>query len=113
MKITTGLSKEHIKNIILQSLDEISKYEFKLKIDDKEYNADLIGFVIQQDPIIINHKITVKDMSFEDFEMLKFQSGGKYKIDNNDYYVSKIKADGFTQKVEFNFYSINNMLSTY
>lgn len=110
MNIKTGLSKSHIKNVVLQTIEKTSKYEFKIKIDGKEYNADLIGFVVQPDPIIRSYRITVKDMNLEDFERLKIQTSKKYKIDDDNYYVSKVKADGFTQKIEFDFYPLNGMI---
>lgn len=99
MKILTHLSKEKINNIV-QSKES---YSFNIDINNKKYEATLSGYSSVIDFLvgeIINSKIRIKNISFEDMSTLNFQVGQKIKIDDEDYYVSSIKADCFNEKAE-------------
>lgn len=98
MKILTHLSKEKINSIV--QLEE--SYNFKIDIDNKKYDATLYGYSIMHRAFgrIINSKIKIKNISFEDMSILNFQTGQEIKIDDEDYYVSSIEVDCFFRKAE-------------
>lgn len=114
MNITTGLSREKIEKVMLDAIyGKDSAYQFLITINDKKYNAILYGCIVNSDINIRSNKIIVKDIDFEEFEKMQIQVGNKYKIDNDNYYISNIKADGFNRKIEIKFIALNTMLSTY
>ena len=98
MKILTHLSKEKI-NSIVQSEES---YNFKIDIDNKKYDATLYGYPIMYRAFgkIINSKIKIKNISFEDMNTLNFQVGQEIKIDDEDYYVTNIEVLFFYKKAE-------------
>lgn len=102
MKILTHLSKEKI-NSIVQSKES---HNFNIDIDNKKYEATLSGYSIAIDFFmgeIINSKIRIKNISFEDMSTLNFQVGQKIKIDDEDYYVTSIEVievDCFHKRAE-------------
>lgn len=98
MKILTYLSKEKI-NSIVQSKEN---YNFYIDIDNKKYEATLCGYPIVHNAFgeIINSKIKIKNISFEDMSILNFQVGQEIKIDDEDYYVTNLEVDGFYKRVE-------------
>lgn len=49
---------------------------------------------------IINSKIRIKNISFEDMSTLNFQVGQEIKIDNEDYYVTSINANCLYERAE-------------
>ena len=73
MKILTHLSKEKINSIV--QLEE--RYNFKIDIDNKKYDATLYGYSIVNNAFgrVINSKIKIKNISFEDMSILNFQVG--------------------------------------
>ena len=98
MKILINLSKEKINSIV-----ELEKsYNFKIDIDNKKYDAALYGYPIMHRAFgkIINSKIKIKNISFEDMNILNFQIGQKIKIDDEDYYVTNLEANGFYKRAE-------------
>ncbi len=98
MKILTHLSKEKI-NSIVQSEE---RYNFKIDIDNKKYDATLYGYPIVNNAFgrVINSKIKIKNISFEDMSILNFQVGQKIRIDNKDYYVTNLEINGFYKRTE-------------
>lgn len=98
MKILTHLSKEKINSIV--QLEE--RYNFKIDIDNKKYDATLYGYPIVNNAFVrvINSKIKIKNISFEDMSILNFQVGQKIKIDNKDYYVKNLEINGFYKRAE-------------
>lgn len=46
---------------------------------------------------ITNSKIKII-ITFDDMKILKFQAGQKIEVDDENYYVSYMKSDGFCQK---------------
>lgn len=98
MKILTHLSKEKINSIV--QLEE--SYNFKIDIDNKKYDATLYGYPIEHRAFgrILNSKIKIKNISFEDMSILNFQVGQEVKIDDEDYYVTNIEASFFYKKAE-------------
>ena len=98
MKISTHLSKEKINSIV--RLEE--SYNFKIDIDNKKYDATLYGYPIVYRAFgeIINSKIKIKNISFEDMNILNFQTGQEIKIDDEDYCVASLKVDGFYKRAE-------------
>lgn len=98
MKILTHLSKEKINSIV--QLEE--SYNFKIDIDNKKYDATLYGYPIEHRAFgrILNSKIKIKNISFEDMSILNFQVGQEVKIDDEDYYVTNIEASLFYKKAE-------------
>lgn len=98
MKILTYLSKEKINSVV-----QLEKsYNFNIDIDNKKYEATLYGYPIEHRAFgrIINSKIKIKNISFEDMSILNFQVGQEIKIDNEDYYVTNIEASFFYKKAE-------------
>ena len=97
MKILTHLSKETINRVT--NLKE--SYNFFVDIDNVKYEATLYGYAIMTKPFgeITNSKIKIV-ITFDDMKILKFQVAQKVKVDDEDYYVSNIKIDGFYQKAE-------------
>lgn len=99
MKILTYLSKEKINSVV-----QLEKsYNFNIDIDNKKYEATLYGYSVVIDfsgGEIINSKIKIRNISFEDMSILNFQVGQRIQIDDEDYYVSNIIAEGFCQRVE-------------
>lgn len=98
MKILTHLSKEKINSIV--QLEE--RYNFKIDIDNKKYDATLYGYPIVNNDFgrVINSKIKIKNISFEDMSILNFQVGQKIKIDNKDYCVTNLEINGFYKRTE-------------
>lgn len=98
MKILMHLSKEKI-NSIVQSEES---HNFNIDIDNKKYEATLYGYPIVYNTFerILNSKIKIKNISFEDMSILNFQVGQEIKIDNEDYYVTNIEASFFYKKAE-------------
>ena len=98
MKILTHLSKEKINSIV--RLEE--SYNFKIDIDNKKYDATLYGYPIVYRAFgrIINSKIKIKHISFEDMNILNFQTGQEIKIDDEDYYVANLEVNGFYKRAE-------------
>ena len=98
MKILTHLSKEKINSIV--QLEE--RYNFKIDIDNKKYDATLYGYPIVNNAFVrvINSKIKIKNISFEDMSILNFQVGQKIKIDNKDYYVKNLEINSFYKRAE-------------
>ncbi len=98
MKILTHLSKEKINSIV-----ELEKsYNFNIDIDNKKYDATLYGYPIMHRAFgkIINSKIKIKNISFEDMNILNFQVGQKIKIDDEDYYVTNLEVECLYKKIE-------------
>lgn len=98
MKILTHLPKEEINSIV-----QLEKnYNFSIDIDNKKYAATLYGYPIANRDfgIIIKSGIKIKNISFEDMSILNFQVGQEIKIDDEDYYVTNLEADGFYKRVE-------------
>ena len=98
MKILTHLSKEKINSIV--QLEE--RYNFKIDIDNKKYDATLYGYSIVNNAFgrVINSKIKIKNISFEDMSILNFQVGQKIKIDNKDYYAKNLEINSFYKRAE-------------
>lgn len=98
MKILTYLSKEKINSVV--KLEK--SYNFNIDIDNKKYEATLYGYPIVPGNFvrILNCKIKIRNISFEDMSILNFQTGQKIKIDDENYYVSSIKADCFYERAE-------------
>lgn len=99
MKILTHLSKEKINNIVQSK----GSYSFNIDIDNKKYEATLSGYSSVIDFFvgeIINSKIRIKNISFEDMSTLNFQVGQEIKIDNEDYYVTGINANCLYERAE-------------
>lgn len=98
MKILTHLSKEKINSVV-----QLEKsYNFNIDIDNKKYEATLYGYPIEHRAFgrIINSKIKIKNISFEDMSILNFQIGQKIKIDDEDYYVTNLEANVFYKRAE-------------
>lgn len=98
MKILTHLPKEKINSIV--QLER--SYNFNIDIDNKNYEATLYGYPIVYNTFgrILNSKIKIKNISFEDMSILNFQVGQEIKIDDEDYYVTSLKVDDFYKRVE-------------
>lgn len=98
MKILTHLSKEKINSVVQQE----ESYNFNIDIDNKKYEATLYGYPIMHRAFgeIINSKIKIKNISFEDMGILNFQVGQEIKIDDEDYYVASLEIESFYEKAE-------------
>ena len=97
MKILTHLSKKTINRVIEQE----GTYGFFIDIDNAKYEAVLYGYAIMTEPFgkITNSKLKII-ITFDDMKILKFQAGQKIEVDDENYYVSYMKSDGFCQKIE-------------
>lgn len=98
MKILTHLSKEKI-NSIVQSKES---YNFYIDIDNKKYEATLCGYPIIYNAFgeVINSKIKIRNISFEDMSILNFQTRQKIKVDDENYYITSLEVDGFHKRAE-------------
>ena len=117
MKITTGISKE-IKKQLAQKATVIMppKLDFKINIDNKEYNATLYCYLIKEEysqrnsmigkielvskfsPITIN-KIVVQNLDndkIKELEKVVF-----FKVDDEEYYLGEVEQCKLFNNVTF------------